>query len=334
MSILVTGASGFVGLNVVEHLLAEGRAVVALSHDRLPEPARAAFAALPGRLVEITDDVAGTDTIARVVAAQGIASAIHLAAMTPAADLPAAAAPRVLDVNVMGTLAMLEVAVAAKLRRVVVASSGAVYGEAVFSDTAPDEDTLPAPPSLYALTKLLGEKLMRRFREGHGLDAVAIRPGAVFGPWERDTGLRATLSPPYELAQLASRGEAARIVSAGERDWVYSRDVARAVAAIHDTPRLAHDVYNIAAPAVWNLRIVAEAFARALPGFTWRAVGSVDEANIRYFTPVDRLRQAPRVDRLQRDLGFAFRYPPELAAADYAVWIKAHPLALVRDRTG
>ena len=324
MTIVVTGASGFIGLNVVEALLQGGRRVVALSHDAMPAMAREEFAALPGGLVAVTADIAAPETLARIFREHRVEGAIHLAAVTPAATAPVSDATRVLDVNVVGTLALFEAALAAKLRRVVYTSSGAVYGNAVFRDPAPDESSTPEPTSLYGLTKLLGERLMRRFRDVHGLDVVSARLGAVFGPWERDTGLRATLSPPFQIARLAARGQPARLIAGGERDWIYSRDIARSIVALHDAARLAHDTYNITAPAVWNAGVVASAMAAAMPDFSWRVVPSADEANIQYFTPLDQPRRAPRIDRLRADLGVAIGESPALAAAEYASWVARH----------
>lgn len=324
MTIVVTGASGFVGLNVVEALLQGGRRVVALSHDAMPALARDEFAALPGSLVAVAADIAAPDTLARIFREHNVEGAIHLAAVTPAADAPAAQTTRILDVNVVGTLALFEAALAAKLRRVVYTSSGAVYGNAVFGDQPLDEASMPEPASLYGLTKLLGERLMRRFRDVHGLDVVSARLGAVFGPWERDTGLRATLSPPFQIARLAARGQEARLIAGGERDWIYSRDIARSIVTLLDAPRLGHDTYNITSPAVWNAGVVATAMAAAMPPFTWRVVASEDEANIRYFTPLDRARRAPRIDRLRSDLGITIGESPATAAAEYAGWVSRH----------
>jgi UDP-glucuronate 4-epimerase len=169
-TILVTGASGFVGLNIVEALLARGDHVVALSHDALPAVAAAAFARLPGRLEAITADIATPRLLGETIRAHGIGAAIHLAAITYGAQQDLRGTSRVLDVNAIGTLAMFEAAVAHRLRRVVYASSTAVYGEAPLHEATLDEDTAPRPFTLYGITKLLGERMMDHFRALHGLD--------------------------------------------------------------------------------------------------------------------------------------------------------------------
>ena len=324
-TILVTGASGFVGLNVVEALLARGQRVVALSHDALPAPAAAAFALLPGRLEAIAADIATPGLIGETIRAHGVRSAIHLAAITYGAQQDLRGTSRVLDVNAIGTLAMFEAAVAHRLRRVVYSSSTAVYGEAPLHEATLDEDTEPRPFTLYGITKLLGERMMEHFRAVHGLDAVAARFASVFGPWERDTGLRATLSPPYQLARLALRGGEARLHVKGQRDWVHGGDVARAVLLLLDAAAPRQRVYDVNIGETWHLRQMADALAAEFPRFSYRLVEDEAQSDIAYFMPLDRPRAISRNRNLVAEFGFAPAFPPAVAARHYAAWVKAHP---------
>jgi UDP-glucose 4-epimerase len=324
-TILVTGASGFVGLNVVEALLARGGTVVALSHDELPGPARADFARLPGRLVAIAGDIMTPGILDEAIRAHGVGAAIHLAAITYGASQDLRGTARVLDVNAIGTLAMFEAAIRHRLRRVVYASSTAVYGEAPLTEATLDEDTAPRPFTLYGITKLLGERMMAHFRAAHGLDAVAARFASVFGPWERDTGLRATLSPPYQLARLALRGGEARVHALGQRDWVHGADVARAVLLLLDAAAPRHAVYDVNVGETWHLRLMAEALAAEFPGFRFREVTGEAESDIDYFMPLGRPRAISRNRNLAAEFGFAPAFGPERAARHYAGWVKAHP---------
>lgn len=329
-AILVTGASGFVGLNIVEALLNAGRHVVALSHDALPAPASAAFAGLPGRLETIVGDVAATGSIDAAIRDHGVDAAIHLAAITYGAQQDLRGTSRVLDVNAIGTLAMFEAALRHRLRRVVYASSTAVYGEAPLTEATLDEDTVPRPFTLYGITKLLGERVMAHFRAAHGLDAVAARFASVFGPWERDTGLRATLSPPYQLARLALAGTEARLHVQGQRDWVHGGDVARAVLLLLDAPAPRHPVYDVTIGETWHLRLMAEALAAEFPGFRFREVADEAESDIAYFMPLGRPRAIAHNRNLAGEFGFAPAFTPAVAARHYARWIKAHPGILQR----
>jgi nucleoside-diphosphate-sugar epimerase len=324
-TVLVTGASGFVGLNVVEALLGAGRSVVALSHDDLPATAAASFARLPGRLEAVRADILAPGLLGDLVRKHGVREAVHLAAITFGAQEDLRGSSRVLDVNAIGTLAMFEVAVAHRLRRVVYSSSTAVYGEAPLVEESLDEDTIPRPFTLYGITKLLGERMMRHFRDSHGLDCVAARFASVFGPWERDTGLRATLSPPWQLARLALRGEEARIHAQGMRDWVHGGDVARAVALLLGAARPRHEAYDVNIGETWHLRTMAEALAAEFPGFRFRVVEDEAESNISYFMPLGRRRAISANRNLAAEFGFRPEFPPATAARHYARWVREHP---------
>jgi len=328
--ILVTGASGFVGLNVVEHLLRAGRRVVALSHDALPAPAVADFARLPGRLEAVAADILAPGLLGALIRDHDVGAAVHLAAITYGAQDDPRGTARVLDVNAIGTLALFEAALAHRLRRVVSASSTAVYGEAPMLEPALDEDTATRPITLYGVTKLFGERLLRHFRTVHGLDAVAPRFASVFGPWERDTGLRATLSPPYQLAALALRGAEAVLDARGMRDWVHAGDVARAVLLLLDAATPRHEVYDVNIGETWHLRLMAEALQAEMPAFRWRIAESERDVNIAYFMPLDRKRSIGHNRNLVGEFGFRPRFDPAAAARDYAAWAKAHPAIFPR----
>jgi nucleoside-diphosphate-sugar epimerase len=188
-----------------------------------------------------------------------------------------------------------------------------------------DEDTAPRPFTLYGITKLLGERMMMHFRDLHGVDAVAARFASVFGPWERDTGLRATLSPPYQLARLALRGGEARLHVNGQRDWVHGGDVARAVLLLLDAAKPRAAVYDVNIAEIWHLRLMAEALAAEFPAFSHRLVDVEAESDIAYFMPLDRARAISHNRNLAAEFGFVPAFPPETAARHYAAWVKAHP---------
>jgi UDP-glucose 4-epimerase len=319
----VTGASGFVGLNVVEHLLSRGSRVVALSHDPLPAATARDFVMLPGRLVTVVADITTPGVLAETMRDYEVRDAIHLAAVTPSATADRRDVARVLDVNAVGTVAMFDAAVERKLHRVVYASSGAVYGDAVFQDPV-DGRFEPQPMTLYGITKLMGERLAVHYRAVHGLDVVAARLSAVFGPWERDTGLRATLSVPWQLAGMAVRGETATIDARGTRDWIYARDIARALAILLSAPAHLRDVYDVSLGEVWHAGRIAAALAAEFPAFRYRIVEPGEQANVHFHAPLDRDRRSIGSVDLASEFGFALQFPPDLAAADYARWVRAH----------
>jgi nucleoside-diphosphate-sugar epimerase len=196
MAILVTGAAGFVALNVVEHLLTAGQDVVGL--DRIPLPARAVrdFAKLPGRLTMIDGTILSGADLSRALTVGRVEAVIHCAVITAGSRREVEDPESVVAVNIQGAVATLVAASRSGVKRFVYPSSGAVYGSAAATVDVMDEDTLrPAPVNLYGLTKFAAESILPRVAETQGVLFTAARLGVVFGPWEYATGVRDTLSP-------------------------------------------------------------------------------------------------------------------------------------------
>lgn len=324
--IVVTGAAGFVGLNVVERLLTSGHDVVALDATELPNAARSDFAALPGSLHEVIADV--TDPAAMADAVAGADVVIHAAAITAGIERERDHARRVVEVNVMGTQTVLDAVVAAGgVRRFVYVSSGAVYGEQAFGVGPISETTTPEPVSLYAITKLAGERLVRRHGELHGTDVVVARLSAVFGPWERDTGVRDSISPLYTLA--CARWFGAHVI-AGEyarRNWLYARDAATALCGLALAPHLTHDLYNVT-PTEW---LEPMQWARHLGIARTVTTGDRDAPVVELpgeFRQSDA--RAPVLnDRIRSAVADWPAFEPEEAFRDYADWLETHADSII-----
>ena len=139
MTLLITGASGFVGVNLVEAALARGEHVVAVALDALPAPALRAFAALPGRLDAVTGDVLDASLIEDVFARFHPDRVVPAAALTPGATQERPRAERTLMVNIAGVARVLEAAARHGVKRVVYPSSGSVYGANAFGPGPLDE---------------------------------------------------------------------------------------------------------------------------------------------------------------------------------------------------
>ncbi len=186
MSILVTGAAGFVGSHVAEALLRAGERVVGLDNldpfyaVAAKERNLDALRTLPGYRDVRADirDAAMWDALPA-----DIDAVIHLAAragVRPSLEQPAVYA----DVNVTGTARMLDFAGRRKVSGVVFASSSSVYGDSSavpFSERAPADD----PISPYAATKRAGELLCRAAHRATGLPVVVARLFTVYGPRQR-----------------------------------------------------------------------------------------------------------------------------------------------------
>ncbi len=334
MPTLITGGAGFVALNVAEALLRQGEEVVVFDSAEPWPVALEAWRTLPGRLRSVTADVRDPEAIARAVAASGADAVVHGAAITSNVERERRAAREIVEVNVLGTLAVIEALRRQPVRRLVLLSSVAVYGH-VDPDRGPldEAETCPRPNSLYGISKYAAEACALRADELEPLNLVVARLGPVFGPWERATGTRDTLSPHLQVAYLAAGGDTAILAQAGHGDWLYSRDAAAGVVALLAADRPRHRVYNVGAGRRWPVTAWCERLAIVFPGFQWRTAAAADEANVR-FQPA-RERAPLAIERLTAEFGCRPAFDVDRAFADFDAWLQHTPDALAaRPRGG
>ena len=240
MRYLVTGGAGFIGSHLVEHLVSSRHDVVVL--DDFSSGSRESLAGVEHRVRVITGSVA--DPAACAEAMRGVHFVLHHAALTSVVG--SVADPVAADrVNVAGTVEVLHAAHQAGVRRVVLAGSTAVYGDA--AELPNRETTLPRPLSPYAASKLAGEAYCQAFHTSYGLETVVLRYFNVFGPRQDPNSTYAAVVPRFILAAL--RGEAPLIFGDGEqtRDFTFVANVVRAnsLACTAPAERVAGEVYNI-----------------------------------------------------------------------------------------
>ena len=274
MTLLVTGATGFVMSVMARHWLERDPAarVVALDSAPLDEAARRYFAPVADRLTVVTADVTRPDTWRDALAGHDIHFVVHGATVTPisrgtvaeARREPEAEDPaRIVDVNVMGTVAVLDWARAQPdLRRVIYVSSGSVYkhhGPDRPGEPLP-EDGYVMPRRLYGVSKLASELIAERFGDLFGLSVASVRLSSVYGTMDRATASRNFRHVPNRLAQLSLQGRRQVRVTTRDAvgDYIHSEDVAAAIAALLDAPALRHSVYNVAAGVTTTLGELAD----------------------------------------------------------------------------
>jgi UDP-glucose 4-epimerase len=289
MKILVTGASGFVGVNLVEALRARNHEVIEFSIDK-------------------GGDV--TDTAQLQAVLKGVDAVWHGAAITAGAEREKREAARIFEVNALTTIRALETAAQAGVRRFIYPSSSAVYGATAFEGVGPvGEDEPLRPLNLYGISKVAAERAVLHLGPALGMEVCAGRVNAVFGPGERDTGLRDTLSPHLQMAGMKREGREAILARGADRDWIYAPDVADAFVRMLEAEKLPPVAMNITQGALWPL----ETMARAL-GVRWR----YGETNLGYGGPIDRPRRPLSGKRIQDLLGWSPTHTPETACRDYA----------------
>jgi nucleoside-diphosphate-sugar epimerase len=210
------------------------------------------------RLTVITADILDPAAWAAALDKQGITAIVHGATITPisrgsaseAKRQPEAEDPtRIVDVNLMGTVRMLDWArTRPDLKRFVYVSSGSVYrhnGPDWDGEPLP-EDGYVAPLTLYGISKFAAEMVTNRYADLFGLSAISVRLASVYGPMDRATESRNFRHVPNRVAHMALAGETIRPNSLEPvGDYASSSDVAAAILALIDAPRLNYRHYNI-----------------------------------------------------------------------------------------
>ncbi|WP_226375453.1 SDR family oxidoreductase [Effusibacillus dendaii] len=214
---LVTGGAGFIGSHIVDQLLADGHEVVVL--DNLSAGSRAN---LPTDVKVIEQDVASDLT--PVFAKERFDAVIHQAAQV---GVPDSIRDPLHDasVNINGLLQVLEACRKYAVKKIVLASSAAVYGTPIELPVSEEHPLIPLSP--YGLTKKTGEEYLRIYQALHGLPYTILRYANVYGPRQslsRESGVITIFT------DRLCRGEMPTIFGDGTdtRDYVYVEDVARA----------------------------------------------------------------------------------------------------------
>ena len=255
MRAIVTGGAGFIGSHVVDALVAQGDEVAVI--DSLVHGKKENVSS--GAQLHVRDVREPVDDLFDEVQPEAV---FHLAAQ---ADVRVSVEDPVGDaeVNVLGTVRILEAARAHGAQVVFASTGGAIYGECL---EAAREDSPCEPLSPYGTAKLAGEEYIRSYNRLYGTRHIALRYGNVYGPRQDPHGEAGVVA--IFLGALA-RGERATIFGEGlqTRDYVYVGDVARAT-----TSALGQD------PGVFNVGTGRETSVVDLYELCGRVAGSDAEA--------------------------------------------------------
>jgi nucleoside-diphosphate-sugar epimerase len=285
---LVTGGAGFIGSHLVSALLQQGASVRVL--DNFSSGKRENIVALDdqshsGRLELLEGDLRDPGKVAEAV--QGVEVVFHEAAFVSVPE--SMERPRdCFDVNVAGTSVLLEAARQAGVRRAVIASSAAVYGD---SDALPlNEDAPLRPLSPYAVSKRVDEMYAALYTEAFGLDVAALRYFNVYGPRQRPDSMYAAAVPIF-IRRLCD-GKAVTVFGDGgqTRDLIFVGDVVRANLMASEHPAAAGQVFNVCTGQGTRILDLLEVlldlfpnapqpvFAGPRPGDIYRSIGDPGRA--------------------------------------------------------
>ena len=235
MRLLVTGGAGFIGRALSNRLAREGHEVWVIDDLSAGDES-----ALDEAVLFTRGDV--TDVPKLWTLLQGVACVFHLAARV---SVPQSVLyPREYNsVNVGGTVSVMEAMRDAGVRRVVMASSGAVYGEQVVQPVS--EDVAPNPDSPYAVSKLAAEHYVHTIGALWGIETVCLRIFNAYGPGQQLPASHWPVVPRFLGYTLG--GGSVVIYGSGEqtRDYVYLEDVVDALAAAATAERVNRLTMNI-----------------------------------------------------------------------------------------
>jgi UDP-glucose 4-epimerase len=288
MKYLVTGGAGFIGSHLVHTLLQQGGSVRVLDNFSTGkrENLDGLTSQFDGTRFEVLEgDLRDPSDIEEAV--RGIEVIFHQAAFVSVPQ--SMSEPQTcFDVNITGTSRLFDLARAAGVRRVVIASSAAVYGE---SQALPlVEEILPQPLSPYAVSKRVDEMYAELFTSSFGLEAVALRYFNVYGPRQRPDSMYAAAVPIF--ARRLLDGKPVTVFGDGgqTRDLINVHDVVRANLIASEHVKAPGKIFNICTGVEtrlldllnvlyeWVPNAPQPEFAAPRAGDIYRSVGSPKKA--------------------------------------------------------
>jgi UDP-glucuronate 4-epimerase len=297
--VLVTGAAGLVGRKLARRLADRQRAFIALD-----------------RIASVTEDgieIVGCDLgdVHRMYALtqEGIDSVVHCGAFSGpmvARDTPHA----MVQVNIVGTANMLELARVHEARRFVYCSSTSAYG--VVRSAAPvAEDCLLRPASLYGASKVASEYITTSYAQQYGLSAASVRLSWVYGPGRTTDCVVRTM---IEDA-LAARPTRMAFGSDFPRQFIHVDDAVDGLLEALDAESLPRTTYNVTGNTRVTLGELAQLVRHVFP--------KADIVLQQGPDPVDEFQEQFSIEAARRDLGYEPRVSLEQGIRSYAKWIEA-----------
>ncbi len=319
MSVLVTGAAGFIGSHVARALLARGETVVGIDNFSDYYDPVLKFA----RLKPLRDDKGFTFLEADVADRESMLALadrhrdldriVHLAAQ-PGVRHSLVDPYIYVQTNVMGHLVMLELARRLPdLKHFVYASSSSVYGANRKLPFA-IADRVDHPVSLYAATKRADELMSETYAHLFKIRATGLRYFTVYGPWGRPD------MSPYIFARAIHEGRPIALYHLGfvKRDYSYIDDIVAGTLAALDKPADApgHWLYNLGAARSEDIMTVIGLFEQAL--------GRKAEIELKPGDPFDMQETAADISDATRDLGWTPKVPVEEGVPKFVEWFKTY----------
>ncbi len=298
--VLVTGGSGFIGLNLIRGLVARGHQVVSLS--RSGASARDMHRLLgdkAGMVRAEAIDVRNATELAASVEAARPDVVIHSAAMITLGGDEQPQFAQTVATNTQATVSVLEATRKTGAKKALYISSAGIYGAR--RNLRPLSETEhPHLPGLYAISKYAGELLWRRYASVFGMDARIARISCAYGPWERVRSSRSVVSDICTWCLAALEGQAVDEPSDLPRDYTYVDDTVDGLLKVALADRTRYPLYNVACGRLYWRSEALATMAELVPGFQYR-IGPWSEGKPKWNPP----RGPLMIERLSREFSFS-----------------------------
>ncbi|MEP6570784.1 MAG: GDP-mannose 4,6-dehydratase [Acidobacteriota bacterium] len=313
-NILVTGGAGFIGSQLVDHLLDEGYGHVSVVddfndfYDPAIKRANAARHEKDSNYRLFEADIRDQTALERIFAANSFDCIVHLAAragVRPSLDQPLLYA----ETNINGTMNLLELARGNGVRQFVFGSSSSVYGinaKVPFSE----DDPIRQPISPYAATKAAGELLCHTYTHLYGMRAVCLRFFTVYGPRQRpDLAI-------HKFARLISEGKQIPVFGDGtsRRDYTFIDDIIAGVRAAIDYHKSDYEVINLGESRTVELRELISLIQKEL--------GTTAKIDRQPLQPGDVPQTFADITKARRLLGYDPQTQIEVGIRKFVEWFK------------
>lgn len=309
--VMVTGGGGFIGSHIVEECLLQGLEVVSIDNYFAGKHENLSFLKekYGERLIEIKCDVTNYEELKKHM--EGVDLIFHEAASKKTICLNDPR--RDLAINAGGTFNILELARDFNVKKIVHASTGSVYGEAVYF---PQDEKHPVnPTSYYGVSKLAGEKYVRAFTDLYNMDCTILRYFHVYGPRQEMSDVGGVVSI---FGRRVLNGEPPKIYGDGtqERSFTYVKDVVGINMLVADTDGTKGEVYNCAS----GISVTIEELANKIK----QLLGAEHLENIYDNWTVGDIKHFDISNEKIRRLGYEFKTPFEDGLLNTLDWLRGY----------
>jgi nucleoside-diphosphate-sugar epimerase len=312
MRVMVVGGNGFLGAHIVRQLVEKEHTVSVFDTspiNRLNDDIAAKF-------VQIQGDVTDPAAIISAVKKHTVECVVHLASMVTLASQNNPV--KAYRLNVGGLLNTLEAARIMGIKRLVYASSLAVYGKT--AENIPVHESLPmSPVSLYGATKVFCEELCKAYQKNYQLDFAVIRFPAMWGPGQGQLGGKSPITGSGKFAdiiELPARGIIPKISGATQAyDLLYVKDAARLVILALLIDHMVHHFYNAGTGKTVTMPEIGTAIKEVIPIAEFNFEEGFDFFSVPCRGPMD-------IKRAEEDLGYTPKYSLREAVLDYLQYLE------------